>query len=447
MAGFAGSQRVDERRRRRLATETDRTDSATDSGRDGSGASVGLRVGHFHECDCPAAGLIFRQRWKHWGSAAVLWAMAIALSAATFHTPWVHSHLGPELGRLSTASDSPLVRWFSELVLLVAAEAALLVWWGRSRSASDFSGRYRIWGWCAAACLGFGFCLATGLHEILAQLAVRQFKLRVPDAALLWMAPVALIGLWLGWRIRREMSGCAASRRVLLLAGLCYTGAVGVAVAHIGGAVLPLGLEPCILRGLVLSGHVALLLSLTLHAHHVLSNTPEPPPQAARVGWLWAILGRLFARRVPESVQEMAAPKRRRRAAGEAAAPKRRKKSAPKRTRKAAEPVEEEEAEEEEEEELAETDDAEAEETSTREQDEAEEEQAEDVAAEEEPEPEQEPEPVRGGRKFRIDAEESEPDEPHFEQLSREQMKGLSKRERRKLQQQQRDAERASRRN
>ncbi|HVV98926.1 MAG TPA: hypothetical protein VHB77_01230 [Planctomycetaceae bacterium] len=447
MAGFAGSQRVDERRRRRLATETEKAESASDSGLECSGATVGLRIGHFHECDCPAAGLVFRQRWKHWCAAAGLWLIAIALSVGAFHSQWVHAHIGPEVGRLCTAQDSALVRWFSELVLLLAAESALLVWWGRSRSASDFSGRYRVWGWCAAACLGFGFCVATDLHQILARLAVQRFDLKIPDPALLWLAPVAACGLWIGWRVRGEMSGCAASRRVVLLAGLCYAGAAGLKLAGMGCVTLPAGIEPWLTRGLILSGHVALLLSLTLHAHHVLSNTPEPPPNAAPSGWLRAMLARWFARRAPEPVEETAAPKRRRKATGEASAPKKRKRSAPKRTRKAAEPVESEEVEEEEDP-AAETDDCEIEETGARNdyEEPAEAEQTEEDSTSEEEEVEERQPVARGGRNFRVDAEEEEPPEPHFEGVSREQMKGLSKRERRRLQQQQRDAERASRR-
>jgi hypothetical protein len=190
---------------------------------------------------------------------------------------------GRRLAALDLAAAGSLARWFSSLLLLGAALAALLVYSIRRHKMDDYQGRYRIWVWAAVCC----FLLATdtaaplhaGLGEALAALAGTRL---LGDGSIWWIVPAALLLGAVGSRVLVDMWECRSSSGLAILAVGCY--AVAIA-AHYGW----LGLCPegtgegtqaarlladhrCAMvpDGARMAGHLLLLTAMGWHARHVL---------------------------------------------------------------------------------------------------------------------------------------------------------------------------------
>jgi hypothetical protein len=466
---FTGSQRVDERRRRRLAVESEITEAPFASaprksaGRRAAGATP-FRPAEFIRGDCPVLCLIPPQLWKHLLAAGVGVLFAAGLLACGHHeAAWV-SKIGPGVSRLCSLSRGALFDWYSEALLVGASQMALLIWWARSRSLKDFAGSYHIWGWAAALWLTLSLCLATGAHRAWSEALVFLWPSELKGhETFCWLAPAVLVGNWLLIRLRQEMHACRGSRWVFVAAALLYAGA---AIVHLRsesvGRLIGGDLTLLLLDGLLLSGHLSLLLSMALHARHVLYITAEPPARplsrsasrwmAARGGMSKCLQAlRLRFVRKPRAVRGAPAAK--------TPAKRTRRKPA---TRKAVvaasvendEEVLQDEAAEAEEmggEDAEELDAEQRESEAENSEEEQESEEAsgewEEAADEESEESDSDGESEGTGHNFRVDSAESGPRGSHSGQKSGDpdDLKGLSKRERRKLQQQQREQERAQR--
>ncbi|HTI49413.1 MAG TPA: hypothetical protein VL475_00625, partial [Planctomycetaceae bacterium] len=281
-ARFAGSQRLGDRRRRRLAVETDDTPGSDAAGAELPAIDGFRRTAHpvppettRDPIALPLEGLIPVQWWKYaLGALGGLLAGGGILAAGWYEPLWAKV-AGQGITRLFSLREAPVAAWYSGLLLNLSAQLALLIWWGRSRSLKDFDGRYRFWTRTAGLWLLFSFCAVTGAHRAWSETVLRFAPPGVPQIeSLPWLVPAAIVGLGFLVALNRELSGCRASRALLFVAALCYVAA--------GGLHLPLRLplagrvRELTLLGTALLGHLSLFLSMWLHARHVLYCTPDP---------------------------------------------------------------------------------------------------------------------------------------------------------------------------
>jgi hypothetical protein len=287
-ARFAGSQRLGDRRRRRLAVETeDGIDPALTVGElpaaDGSGRMVHSAAPEAtrEPIALPLERLIPVQWWKYALGALAGLLVGGAILTASWYEALGARLVGPGVTRLFALPGAPAAAWFSGLLLNLSAQLALIIWWGRSRSLKDFDGRYRLWTRTAGAWLLLSFCAVTGAHRAWNETVLRLVPAGVlPVESLPWLVPAAIVGLGILVALNREMSGCRASRVLMLCAALCYVAS--------GSLHLPLRIpiasrvRELALAGAAMLGHLCVFLSMWLHARHVLHCTPDPSGKSKR---------------------------------------------------------------------------------------------------------------------------------------------------------------------
>lgn len=289
-ARFVGSARLGDRRRRRLAVESeDGTDQSLsdDAVQDlpsvpGSVRFLDLqRAGGtlnpqpFCDVSLPCTVIIPLPLWKHllgaflgYALAGVLIAAAVVDSARVCAEYW-------GLEQLVSLPQPRLATWLSSTLLILSAQLSILIRWGRARSLKDFDGQYRVWMKSSAALLLWAGALSTGAHHIWGKLAARLMNARFeyPDEWN-WLAPALLLGLWLATALGREMQRCRASLVVFSGAILCYT--VGASCLMPFWKPVGPSRSDAVVLAATLLGHVSLLFSLALHARHVLYFCADP---------------------------------------------------------------------------------------------------------------------------------------------------------------------------
>lgn len=271
-ASFAGSKHLDERRRRRLAVETD--EYSQNSGTDGLADPVSSR-GRSRDAygtSLPLRTFIARRLWKHWAITGGAFLLVAALLYVGFQMPQAAGKLGPGARRLFDPVSGPVYQWTAGVFLLLSAQMALLVRWVRGQNRQDFSGRYRFWSVVAAACLGLAFCVGTGAHHAAAETAAWLWGTRiVRRPELWWLVPALVGGLQLGWMMYREMRRTRCGLVMLLLAG-------GSFLAAAAGMLVPrLGLHALMPQALILYGSLFLLTGLMMYARFVVHESSDPP--------------------------------------------------------------------------------------------------------------------------------------------------------------------------
>jgi hypothetical protein len=291
-ARFAGSQRVGDRRRRRLAVEADEGAPPETSRQDlpaRGGKRLSIDQAHTEpgestqqpEVTFPVAQLVPLERWKYAVVAAVSVLINGGLLVASWLAPRLATVVGPAAERILEPVSGPAVKWYSSLLLLLSAQFAILIWWARSRSLKDFEGRYWLWNRAALIWLAFSACLTLDAGQTAVDL-IRHFRPSLAPAAavLAWLLPASLIGFSTARGLYREMSGCRASRILFLMAIGCYAAAAGFDLELL--ASLRSRAQALLVQASLLTGHVTLFFSMWIHARHVIHCSVEPEPTQER---------------------------------------------------------------------------------------------------------------------------------------------------------------------
>lgn len=293
-SGFTGAERLDERRRRRLATESDNPTNVDPASNPDDRQSLPSPEGLTRGLDAPAiertAGseyavkptgwVIAPKLWKHIAVAATLWLTGFGITwVGTVEAEWVNQ-FGPGASRLFGTSGAARP-WFGSAILLAASHLAVWIWWMRRQSFRDFAGSYRVWPWMSAFLLAASFATSTGAHWSIRDL-IATVRPEWSDLArnLCWVSPLLTIGGWLTFALQREMRGCRVSLWLMQIAALITLGQAALALdlIRIADATVHAAIEQTSL----LTIHLCTLLSLSLHLRHVSYFSAEPTEASQR---------------------------------------------------------------------------------------------------------------------------------------------------------------------
>ena len=247
----------------------------------------------------------------------------------------------------------------------LCAQLAILVSWYRFQCKLDFKGRYRVWPWAAAFCGLAAFCSATNAHVYFGEIVSRGGWPAWRSETVAWLLPACVAGMPLMVLVDRDVRRGRST--VYTLRTAWCLGLTTASLELFAAELQEQFWYPAVRSIVPLFLGAMLFLGLWLHARVVAFVCPDPPeydePGAASqllgagrwfaglAGWL---IGLLFRRgtRVAEDADADAKPKRRSRKSvdiAEDAAPKRKRKAPAKRASKPRIPtkvVEEEDEEE-----------------------------------------------------------------------------------------------------
>jgi hypothetical protein len=305
---FAGSRSLDERRRRRLATESDETAAEAVTAplpRRASAAKTAVKnrgPSYF-----PLRKLISARWWKHAGVAILGLFLGAGILVGGWAAETHAARLGPGLVQFFELKQARLVRAYISTAVFLASQLAFLIWWLRSQSLQDFNGRYR--GWACCAFLGFVAAFAIQTEALHAWSQTVNWLWRTDfwnKQTLIWMVPAILCGLPV-WRfLHREMRVCRLSLTLLCLVVLLTAGFAALEVCG------PLPLQALSARliqcGVAMLAAQCLFLSFLFHARHGIYISVEPP--ADRPLWLLTLWRKLRSQRTGSPVSKVASVSR-----------------------------------------------------------------------------------------------------------------------------------------
>lgn len=213
-------------------------------------------------------------------------AAGAALLAGTWAATERPELLGPGFARYFEPSSTRAVTGFNTFMLISSAQLAFLIWWVRSRSLQDFSGKYRIWAWVGLGGFTAAMSLSTGAHLAWSETVSWLWDIDFPHKQTwFWMAPALLWGLITLQFLRREMRECRWSLSLLWLSTLTFGAIAGWQFGELPQSVtamLPASrafLETCLMT----SACCLVFQSMLLHARHVIYTSVEPPaPRESR---------------------------------------------------------------------------------------------------------------------------------------------------------------------
>lgn len=277
---FAGSRSLDERRRRRLASENEELPlqntipvgavALLGPSRAEREARRGLSKG------VPFRKFISPKLWKHWAIAVAGTMLASLVLFLGFHEEAIARVGGPNLGELISLSTGRLATCFNSMTLLLAGQVSIVIFWARARSQEDFGGRFRIWAWTFTAWFAAAAVVATGAHNTFSETMLWLSNAHFwQQQTLCWFLPALVLGsvLWVG--LCRDMAGCRSSHTMLMLAAVLFL-AFSLVKLDLTGEFTNRWSETLQVGGAML-GCLALFLSMLLHARHVIYVTSEPP--------------------------------------------------------------------------------------------------------------------------------------------------------------------------
>ncbi len=287
--GLSASRNLDDQRRRRLMLETDLDGPARQSA-----GGVQIEPSEMEEVSSPACLTISLtdclpvKRWAYWAVGALAFVLSAGMLVACFFAEEA-SVSGSALADKLASVTERLSRAIGLLTWWLAGQLSCLVWWARSRSRVDYSGRFHAWGWAAAGFATAGTFSATSVPQLaaclLAVMGGDPTSATVGVTAI-WLLPSLVVGLALWATLGIELRGCTASRVLHSLAatsGLAFVGLElwltrtdGTLALEFAARLALIVMQWCNLMTVLLQVH---------HTVHVSADPPEAKPSVWSVAW------------------------------------------------------------------------------------------------------------------------------------------------------------------
>ncbi len=267
-----GSKSLDDRRRRRLAVTGDGAPVDDDllEGIAASGRVESELVGS--EAAVPWVPIY---EWRIWTYAAMLGLLLIAVSFALTHPTAFRPELAP-LTKHLLQGDRPVLGAVVQATLwFLCAQLAVLIAWYRVQCKLDFGGRYWVWPWAAAAFGLVAFCSLTNAHVLFGEI-VSQFRwLTWRGDVLAWLIPASLAAVPLMFLLDRDVRRGRSTVWTLRTAGLFGLVTAGLELFSPDLQAQPWYHSIRLIVPLFAAG--TLFLALWLHARVVAYVCPDPP--------------------------------------------------------------------------------------------------------------------------------------------------------------------------
>ena len=167
---------------------------------------------------------------------------------------------------LDLASRGNVGAWYGACLLALGSAAALIILSVRCHRVDDYSGRYRVWMWTAAALLWGSLDCASGIHHTIgAGMAVLAGQPQLAD--LCWLGLYLLVFGALAVRLGIETWHTLSAFSALAIAAVLYIVA-GMAALGLWTITSQL-VSTVFVSSVTLIAHVAVIATLALYARHV----------------------------------------------------------------------------------------------------------------------------------------------------------------------------------
>ena len=282
---FVGARWLDERRRRRLAVEggADEMSDATAEieGEDEPGTETRPGV--------PAAlsirSIVPRSGWSVLAWSLLLLGVCDAVIAAAWFQHSVPERLQGPYKLVFGLNSAMAATWLAGALLVVAAQMSLVIGWVRGHCLTDFDGHYRAWTRVAISWLVIAGVVGTGAHQSMAQIVLVQFGFETlwQREILAWLLPLGALVASVAWVMDAELK---TSRTARLLMWLSASAAAGGLLLVLEPTVIDAGLLerfPGLVAFLKLAAMVSapglLVVSMGVFLRHVVHVSAEPAPR------------------------------------------------------------------------------------------------------------------------------------------------------------------------
>ncbi len=282
---FVGARWLDERRRRRLAVEggADEMSDATAEIEGGDEPGAEPRPG------VPAAlsirSIVPRSGWSVLALSLLLLGVCNAVIAAAWFQHSVPERLQGPYKLVFGPSSALAATWLASALLVVAAQLSLVTGWVRGHCLTDFDGHYRAWTRVAISWLVIAGVVGTGAHQSISQMVLVQFGFETlwQREILAWLLPLGALVASVAWVMDAELK---TSRTARLLMWLSASAAAGGLLLVLEPTVIDAGLLerfPGLVAFLKLAAMVSapglLVVSMGVFLRHVVHVSAEPAPR------------------------------------------------------------------------------------------------------------------------------------------------------------------------
>lgn len=290
MAGFAGSNSIDERRRRRLAKDWDEAIPASaqsNSTEENTPEAASQDTNFSMPRHFPLRKIISPKSWKIAIAAGMTFGTALLSLLAGYYPHNVQSMFGPGIAGLFNMQTGNFFTSYTGCLLLMAGQLALLIWWCRSQNMRDFEGSFRIWPYAAITALVAACVLFSGAHHAWSS----TFHWLWPVAfwkkeIVCWLAPTLAVVSSLILALHRDMRDSKISILFLWLAASGWSGAAVMSLQ----LELPVSISQpeYVLQTMQLIAAVCFFNSMLFHTRYVVHISSEAPVQrTSRIQQLW----------------------------------------------------------------------------------------------------------------------------------------------------------------
>lgn len=335
---FAGSGSAGNRRRRRLAVDADAT-GVDSSLLEGEGGEIESEL----VASAAAAPWVPVTEFRIWIYAALIGICLGTLSFLLARPVAFAGPLAPVVDHLLGGPRPLAVTSTQAFLLALSTQMGILICWYRAQCRLDFGGRYRVWPWVVGL-IGVGaLCTATDLHHVLGEVLGHSDWLPWRGSTVAWLLPFWIAALPIALLIDRDVRNSRSSLWMLRVSGLLWFAEALLEIYQTELASSPL--FKIAYPVVPLFASATLFVGMWLHARIVAYVCPDPPELEERSAWsilkgsiVWIAGGLMFWRRANVTAQdeEETKPKRRRKKAeGDETAAKRKRRTAAKRPSRA----------------------------------------------------------------------------------------------------------------
>ena len=224
------------------------------------------------------------------GWAVLAWSLLLlgacdAVIAAAWFQQSIPEQFQAPYSMVFGLGSATAATWMAGALLVVAAQMALVIGWVRGHCLTDFDGHYRAWTRVAISWLVIAGVVGTGAHQPMAQMLLAQFGFETlwQREILSWLLPLGALVASVVWVMDGELKTCRTARMLMWISA---STAIAGLVLVLEPTLIDAGLlqrMPQLVTFLKLAAMVSapglLVVSMGVFLRHVVHVSPEPAPR------------------------------------------------------------------------------------------------------------------------------------------------------------------------